>query len=286
MPSRRAAILTPSPRTNLSGADLSSTNLSHADLSQTDVGSAVIAYANVADANYAARSAPPDLYLAGLQGLESISFPEGQEVALVQLRDLLQKAGLRDLERDATFAIEGGRTKYKIAAWRDNLGGAVDGLFRVVAFDWTTRYGRDPGRALRLIAVLWALLIPIYGYSMLRFPSPATRRKRKYGIYILFPKDRVEVHDGKLDMQGTSEVRPLRVSCSAAVGWSAYFSLLSAFQIGYKEFSVASWLTRAQPQEFSLGAVGWVRVISGAQSLLSVYLFAMWLLTYFGRPFQ
>jgi hypothetical protein len=29
-----------------------------------------------------------------------------------------------------------------------------------------------------------------------------------------------------------------------------------------------------------------VRVVSGAQSLISVYLVAMWVLTYFGRPFQ
>src|SRR5208282_5603209 len=99
-------------KANLSGADLSSTNLDRADLSQADIGSAVIAYADIAEANYAPRSAPPDLYLAGLQGVESTSFPEGQEVALVQLRDLLQKAGLRDLERDATYAIEKGRTKY------------------------------------------------------------------------------------------------------------------------------------------------------------------------------
>ena len=30
----------------------------------------------------------------------------------------------------------------------------------------------------------------------------------------------------------------------------------------------------------------WVRVVSGVQSLLSVYLLALWVLTYFGRPFD
>jgi len=71
-----------------------------------------------------------------------------------------------------------------------------------------------------------------------------------------------------------------------AIGWAAYFSLLSAFQIGYREFSVGSWLTRAQPRNFALESTGWVRTVSGIQSLLSVYLLAIWLLTYFGRPFQ
>ena len=35
-----------------------------------------------------------------------------------------------------------------------------------------------------------------------------------------------------------------------------------------------------------LRAKGWVRVVSGVQSLISVYLIAMWVLTYFGRPFE
>jgi hypothetical protein len=33
-------------------------------------------------------------------------------------------------------------------------------------------------------------------------------------------------------------------------------------------------------------ATGWVRVAAGVQSLLSVYLIALWVLTYFGRPFE
>ncbi len=31
-----------------------------------------------------------------------------------------------------------------------------------------------------------------------------------------------------------------------------------------------------QPREYTLRAKGWVRVVSGAQSLISVYLIAMW----------
>jgi hypothetical protein len=59
-----------------------------------------------------------------------------------------------------------------------------------------------------------------------------------------------------------------------------------AFHIGFREFSVGSWIARMQPRSFALEAAGWVRTVSGAQSLLSVYFLAMWVLTYFGRPFQ
>ena len=40
-----------------------------------------------------------------------------------------------------------------------------------------------------------------------------------------------------------------------------------------------------QPREYTLRATGWVRTVSWLQSLMSVYLLALWVLTYFGRPF-
>ena len=41
-----------------------------------------------------------------------------------------------------------------------------------------------------------------------------------------------------------------------------------------------------QSREYTLRATGWVRTVSGIQSLLSVYLLALGALTYFGRPFE
>ncbi len=41
-----------------------------------------------------------------------------------------------------------------------------------------------------------------------------------------------------------------------------------------------------QPREYVLRAKGWLRVVSGAQSLISIYLIAMWVLTSFGWPFE
>ena len=65
-----------------------------------------------------------------------------------------------------------------------------------------------------------------------------------------------------------------------------YFSLLSAFHIGWRELSLGTWLSRVQPREYQLVATGWVRTVSGLQSIISVYLLALWILTYFGRPFE
>ena len=65
-----------------------------------------------------------------------------------------------------------------------------------------------------------------------------------------------------------------------------YMSILSAFQVGWRELNVGMWIARLQPREYTLRATGWVRFVSGLQSLISVYLVALWVLTYFGRPFD
>src|SRR5215831_1209104 len=115
-----------------------------------------------------------------------------------------------------------------------------------------------------------------------------TRKGHEHEWHLSYwPKNRIETREGmqpKLD--NPALVEPLHRRDISTLGWAAYFSLLSTFQIGFREFNVGTWLSRAQPRNFVLEAVGWVRTVSGLQSLLSVYLLAMWLLTYFGRPFQ
>jgi hypothetical protein len=242
---------------------------------------AVLGYANLSYALYQPSSEPPG-FVAGIKGLKTVQFAPGSEAGLVQLRDALQKAGLRNLEREATFAIESGKTKYALADWRDPADFA-EGVFRQVAFDWTTAYGLRPSQALLLIVVVWALLIPIYSYSIWSRPRGSTSSS---GIYRTWPQDCIEVREGKPTLDKSACVERLHGRGPAILGWSAYFSLLSTFQIGFHEFSVGTWLARSQPRNFVLEPTGWVRSVSGLQALLSVYLLAIWLLTYFGRPFD
>jgi hypothetical protein len=278
---------------NLNNANLTAAELNNADLSEAELNNAILigtqlkdaqlAYARLANAIYAPASPPPNTYVAGIAGLETLRFPSGEEIGLVQLRELLQKAGLREGERQATYAIESGKTQHALAAWRDHPGEAAEGLFRLVAFDGTTAYALHPVQALILLAVLWALLIPAYWWAIrdhLLWPTGLA------GIYRIWPKDRIEVHEGSPALESAAKVERLRKSDLVALGWSIWFSLLSAFHIGFREFSVGTWLSRVHPRQFALEATGWVRTVSGLQSLFSLYLLAMWVLTYFGRPFQ
>jgi uncharacterized protein YjbI with pentapeptide repeats len=269
--------------TKLNNASLNRAKLTNADLFGAELKDTLLALAELTEANYAPVSPPPNAYVAGIIGLETVHFPEGREIGLIQLRELLQKAGLREEERQTTYAIESGRTRHALTAWRNNPGAATEGLFRLVAFDLTTAYGLHPTRALKTLTVLWALLIPIYWWTIrdhLLWPTGLA------GIYRIWPRDRIEVHTGISALESAAKVERLYGSDLAALGWSAWFSLLSAFYIGFREFSVGTWLSRVHPRQFVLEATGWVRTVSGLQSLISLYLLAIWVLTYFGRPFQ
>jgi nitric oxide reductase large subunit len=70
------------------------------------------------------------------------------------------------------------------------------------------------------------------------------------------------------------------------IGVALYFSVVSAFNIGWEEINIGSWIARMQPKEITLKATGWVRVVAGVQSLLGVYMVALSILSYFGHLFE
>ena len=65
-----------------------------------------------------------------------------------------------------------------------------------------------------------------------------------------------------------------------------FFSLISAFNIGFRDINFGRWLRLLTRKEYDLKAVGSARVVFGCQSLISVVLIALFILSYFGRPFE
>jgi len=61
---------------------------------------------------------------------------------------------------------------------------------------------------------------------------------------------------------------------------------MCTFNIGFRDINFGRWLRMLTKHEYDLKPVGWVRTVAGLQSLVSVYLVALWFLTYFGRPFE
>ena len=261
----------------LDDADLRGADLSGATLTQMTLGGAKLADADLTGAVYQPDLAPAGGYLTGLRGLETVRFAPGKSGALVRLRALLREAGLRDLERAATFAIEGGITRHALTRGEKDVVAGVKGALRLVLFEWTTGYGFYPLRALVVAAVLALVLAVVY--------AAAIARDAGGGIYRLRPGGRI---DGGADPTLTRDVAAerLHVSGVAALRHALYFSVFSALHIGWRDIAVDGWLARLQPRGFVLRATGWVRVVSSAQSLISLYLLGLSLVAYFGRPFE
>ena len=174
-------------------------------------------------------------------------------------------------------------------------------------FDRTCGWGADPGRPLWIIAVIALLCAPVYWIGM-HF------KRGRGGIYLVATSTpvavdgatqravRVEVHPD-WDAGAKSQPHPKQWSRAwwAAKGrtiWNVsgqeagalktamLFSLMSVFSIGYGSFDAGQWIRLLMGREFDLKARGWMRTLSGLQSLLGAGLLALSILSYFGHPFE
>ena len=150
--------------------------------------------------------------------------------------------------------------------------GRIEKAFNFVFLELTTEWGMNPGRALAILLELIPAFALLYAFALWAPKSD--------GIW--------RVWSGERAREDLGSDRPELVSAGvlSAVGLGLYFSLISAFHMGWRDLNVGMWISRLQPREYTLRASGWVRTVSGIQSLISVYLLAMWALTYFGRPFE
>jgi len=261
---------------DLSEADLLGAHLNEANLSEADLSGAHLLFANLRRALFEPKNLPVLEEVAQAHGLEAMTYSSNPGM-LTQLRKQFQDAGYREQDRAITCALN------RREAERDSF---VEGTFKWIAFDLTCQYGFSPGRPLRIVGLLWLLFSIVYAVFM--------HRPGKSGIYFVGTR----LWRGKSNTQAI-QIRPRALP--AAKWWklpflwlrrewrvlraAMFFSLMSAFNIGFRDINFGRWLRLLTRREYDLKAVGWARSVSGFQSLLSVYLIALWVLSYFGRPF-
>lgn len=207
--------------------------------------------------------------------------------SLTLLREEFKKRGLRNQEREITFAI---KFTERRNAWNAGAVGKIESIFNLVLFEVTSEYGMSPARPLLILAALLLVFSLPYVIAICR-PGQA-------GIWVVWLEDRINKDESERDpipltpqffLRGSplsGSQRNAAVRCLRVLRFGLYFSLMSAFHIGWRELNLGTWISRMQAYEYTLKATGWVRFVSGLQSLISVYLLALWLLSYFGRPFE
>ena len=282
---------------NLSEADLSGANLDRADLSEadlsgaglfaTDLSGALLSGADLSGTSFEPTKLPTIRGIAFAHNLSKMQYVNSRQ-ALTELREGFKMAGLRKQEREVTYAINHTQRRLlwhgkEINYWHllyhkkssdeeISILNKIESAFYLVFFELTCAYGMSPGRLFLILAGFIFLFTIPYTISI--------SRDGEDGIWKVWISDRVR--------QDLGAKNPVRLT---GLGFSAlkvafYFSIQSAFSIGWRELNVGNWIARMQKYEYTLRATGWARTVSGIQSLISVYLLALWVLTFFGRPFE
>jgi len=268
---------------NLTGTNLWSADLSRAILVDTELADSDFRKANMSRVVFQPNNLPIIKYIAQAKNLNEMTYWSNPQM-LIELRRRFYEGGYSEQERAITHAIN--HTEFDSSDWEsEDALEKIHDIWRYVFFNLPTKWGMYPGRALRILLLLIVLFTLPYVVAL--------RLSMQAGIYLKwnnshFPADKKNGTWNKYRQNKNHkdhEIERLQYKTYKAILTGFYFSLLSAFNIGFREINVGNWITRIQPHDYTLYATGWVRSVSGIQSLISVYLVAMWVLTYFGRPF-
>ncbi len=239
-------------RTDLTGANLQWSKLNGARFDQSDLTSADLRGADLTGAFFEPAKLPDMRSIAEARGLATLEYDH--PIALVQLREALKKAGLRQQEREVTYAINRVR----------RLDG-FESFTRFLLFELTCQWGLRPFQPLKLLLGFFIGFTILYSLAL---------RWSKSGRIVR------EVQEG-----ATSAPQEAPTDKSSFLT-PFFFSLQSTFYFGWEELRFDHWIARFNPKSYRLKAHGWFRPVSATQSLLSLYLLVLFFLAYFGRPFE
>ncbi len=320
-------------RANLSNANLKEATLERAEIRDANLKGATLGLGSLKDTDISGLDLngmafnlkpggipliPSFAFVVNLEKLAYVDPPH----SLVEIRNGLKQAGMREQERILTYVIKHGQLEksWRLATtWDEKLGLTLSW----VLFELTCEWGKHPFRPLWILGILILLfslpymrIVFVRGREELKmvnkpdwdwkktadFFREEPEQKKKGGIWAVWPSDSVLSEN---DQKRITYVTPsflfpalqsceplqkpilkatLRFFCIIFIG--LYFSFVSAFHFGWKDLNVGSWLGRIQTRDYQLRGTRWVRTLSGLQSLISVYLLALWALTYFGHPFE
>jgi hypothetical protein len=247
-----------------------------------------------------ANTKPPPIGPPGRKPDERSSVLQGK-YPLIDLRNTLRQAGYSEAELQVNLAYQ--------RHTQSTLG--------MIMYDWTCEYGAAPSRPLFLILTLAILAIPIYwlGFRHRLFGGQlliVERQGEKEVITPLgnppsWPNWRVPFGIGDLSGRVRSQkfltrlslerfirrMRTLIASFGPRLRWEAgcfkavvFFSLISMINLGFEGFDFGRWVRLLFFREYDLKARGWLRTVSGIQSLVGLGLLALSLLSFFGHPFE
>jgi len=210
--------------------------------------------------------------LAHMKGLRDMKYGSNP-TALAKLRRFFRKNHYRQQEREITCALE-----------------RHDQTFlEMLLFDWPFEYGSNLGRPFIIVGFIFVVWAVVYFVLF--------RSGGQHGVYMIKSTRDPESLDVKKELISferiLGEVRGMRVYMFSRikvegklVGWALFYSLISTFNVGFRDMDFGRWLRLILPKKTDFEPFGWVRTISGLQAIFSILLMAFGLLFYFGRFFD
>ena len=220
---------------------------------------------------------------------------------IIDVRTALRTAGYSDDELQVNLAYQR----------------HVQGALGMIVFDWTCGYGSAPSRPLFIALALALLAIPMYwlGFRGQWFGGQLVRVESRggneietvlgdwgsrpswhapLGVEQNSRRDRLGEMVVRLRLERPSRwVHRLIAVFRPRLLWEArflkaiaIFSLISIVNLGFEGLDFGRWVRLLLFCEYDLKARGWLRTVSGLQSLIGLGLLALSLLSYFGHPFE
>ena len=285
----------------LDGADLTSANLSeakleqatlrNADLTGARLDGALVNQADLAGVMLESKSLPELREIAAALNIDSLRYRRNPD-RLVDLAREFKEEGFSEQERKVVYArreVEAGLLLQKCRTSPRDVSDCGEYVFRKGFFDFTCRYGMSRIRPLKIVLWLWLVCSIIYFVISHFNGESALYRLDKLGS----PRNPVSsdvAHRVRAPRMADCRWRYRQIEFLwrevRVFGTTMFFSAMSMFNIGFRDIDFGKWIRLLTRHEYDIKAVGWARVLAGWQSLASVYLIALWVLIYFGHPFE
>jgi uncharacterized protein YjbI with pentapeptide repeats len=247
--------------------------------------------------------------LKGAKNIKSLVYDYSNHLnfptSLIPLRKHLRDSGFEREAREITYIIQNGLDQEALVdPHNKNISELIDAYFRKLAFSYTVEYGVSPGNA--LIILLYILIFFSAIYMILLLLQVRYTFSFVGQILLLSPKEvipgRVGIYDyedGIFRSENLLRVVNIKVNSLPPYGPDStlpakcyiyickhafWFSLLSSFHFGWRDLNVGNWLARLQSKSFTYKPTNLFRTLSGVQSLICIYLVAIFVLSYFGLP--
>jgi uncharacterized protein YjbI with pentapeptide repeats len=278
-------------RADLTGASLVKADLSDSRLEETDLSSADLTNAQLWNAEFEPKVVPSASGIARAEGLSTLRWnpvpkqtaklpfwkkflqwfgdrrATGNRNPMQDMRKTLHDAGYVEAEGQVNLAYHRMEQQW----WQE------------VLFDWTCEWGSNWKRPLGLVVWLGFGFSFVY-WVLVRF----TRSNRLYLVRTIGKKDQRR----RIGWRDPSR-RPNRIPWRRRMRWEVrlyltalLFSFTSVLNLGVQGLNFGRWVRLVYQRDFELQARGWIRTVAGIQSLASVALLALAVVSYLGHPIE